>query len=132
MAERCISCNRIATYVAPEYFCDEHWLAWWNDGLEPEDHFTLKKDGCPIAIRRFALDANAVEGRKGGTMSVEVQVFLPGEKSPVDVEDYIDYLCLVAGAGTYEQSLSIPGTLVYDNPKTGTKCSIGDAEMRSN
>ena len=54
--ERCTQCNRLATYVAPELFCDEHWLAWWNMGKE-DDPMTLDQikaeEGCPIASQRF-------------------------------------------------------------------------------
>lgn len=29
-------CEEEATYVAPKDWCDEHWLAWWTEGLPPE------------------------------------------------------------------------------------------------
>jgi hypothetical protein len=39
--------------VSPELYCEEHWLAWWNEDLDPEDHFSLEPEGCPIKLRRL-------------------------------------------------------------------------------
>ena len=55
----------------------------------------------------------------------DVQVFLPGEDEPVSLDHYADYMALVAGCGTYEQSLSVPAFFHYENPLSGNSCTIG-------
>lgn len=57
-------------------------------------------------------------------MTFEIQVFLPGDKTPVDLDDYFDYLTAVAACGTYTESLTLPDEFHYDNPVTGNRCSI--------
>jgi hypothetical protein len=66
-------------------------------------------------------------------MTIEVQVFLPGENNPVDLDTYADIVAAIAGCGTYEQAQSLPDYYHYDNPKTGAQCTVESADMtRSN
>ena len=52
--QRCVRCNRSATYVSPEHFCGEHWLAWFNEDMPEKEAFKpLEEIGCPIAMDRF-------------------------------------------------------------------------------
>lgn len=55
---KCTKCNRRATYVSPELFCDEHWLRWWNEGVygDPDRGDILdghEDEGCPIRLQRL-------------------------------------------------------------------------------
>lgn len=56
--------------------------------------------------------------------TLKIQVFLPGDKTPVDLDYYFDYLTAVAACGTYTESFSLSDDIRYDNPTTGNRGSI--------
>jgi len=69
----------------------------------------------------------------GDAMAFEIQVYLPGETNPVDLDDYANIVANIAGYGTYGQSRALPELFIYDNPKSGTKQKVGTLmTMRSN
>ena len=62
-------------------------------------------------------------------MSIEVEVYLPAVTNPVDLDTYANIVASIAGYGTYEQAQGLPDYFSYDNPKTGSKCSVRSADM---
>ena len=62
-------------------------------------------------------------------MTIEVQVYLPGENNPVDLDTYADIVAGIAGFGTAEQAQCLPDYYSYDNPKTGSSCSVRSSDM---
>ena len=67
----------------------------------------------------------------GDAMAFEIQVYLPGETNPVDLDDYANIVSAIAGCGTYEQWQSLPELFVLDDPKSGNRTSVGDISTGS-
>ena len=66
-------------------------------------------------------------------MTTEIQVFVPGKTSPVDLDTYADIVAAIAGFGTEAEQQMLPDHFAYDNPKTGNKCTVESSDMtRSN
>lgn len=34
---KCAKCDKLAEYDSPDRLCEDHWVEWWVDGLEPKD-----------------------------------------------------------------------------------------------
>ncbi|MGE3483279.1 MAG: hypothetical protein AB7L09_00755 [Nitrospira sp.] len=58
-------------------------------------------------------------------MSIEVQVHVPGRANPVDLDVYADIVATVAG---FVAVRNIPDYYSYTNPRTGTMCTVCDAD----
>lgn len=50
---KCRKCSKPADYVSPDLLCEDHWVEWWVDGMEPknqEERRQLEKE-CRETIR---------------------------------------------------------------------------------
>jgi len=51
---KCRKCKKPADYTHPDLLCEEHWIEWWIDGMEPKnaaEREQLTKE-CREAIKR--------------------------------------------------------------------------------
>ena len=66
-------------------------------------------------------------------MAAEIEVYLPGETNPIDLDTYAVNVASVSAYGTSKQVKCLPYFFAYDNPKTSRQFSIGTPDMtRSN
>jgi hypothetical protein len=57
-------------------------------------------------------------------MSYSIEVFLPGNPGPVDLDGLASHLATVAAAGTPMQQRALPDEVYYNNPSMETELSI--------
>lgn len=50
---KCRKCDKPSEYDSPDLLCEDHWVEWWVDGMEPKnaaEREQLTKE-CREAIR---------------------------------------------------------------------------------
>lgn len=55
---------------------------------------------------------------------IEIEVYLPGSNEGVSLDDYLTYLELTAGLGSWGQLALLPDYIQYSSPTTGISSEI--------
>ena len=53
---RCVECGAPTTYTSPKLYCTDHWIAWWSEGLPPEEAKMIEQE-----VREVIAEAEAKE-----------------------------------------------------------------------